>query len=138
MRTLISFLIILCFHVPASGQNGRFRKIIPYDSTAYYQRLFADDSEFDIRKFTPMPEYDRRELVEAINPIPGYKYWEWRYSDGNAVTMQRPGKLVAYQGEQVPYGALVALMVPRTGFFVEGPLDILLIYCCRCGGICGG
>lgn len=126
MRTLISFLIILCLHVPASGQNKGFRKIKPYDSTKYYQRLFADDSEFDIRKFTPIPEYDRRELVEAIKPIPGYKYWEWRYS--NTYTMQRPGELVAYQGERDPYGGFVALMDPQRGFFVGGGPSISFSY----------
>lgn len=127
MRTLISFLIILCLHVPASGQNKGFRKIRPHDSTKYYQRLFADDSEFDIRKFTPIPEYDRRELVEAIKPIPDYKYWEWRdYSD--IYSMQRPGELVAYQGERDPYGGFVALMDPQRGFFVGGGPSISFSY----------
>lgn len=122
MQKLILFLAFMCLQISTFGQKHNSRRIIPYDSTAYYQRLFADDSEFDIRKFTPIPEYDQRELVEAIKPIPGYKYWEWRdYSD--IYSMQRPGELVAYQGERDPYGGLVALMDPKWGFFVgEGSL----------------
>lgn len=119
MRKTIVFLTCMCLQIPAFGQDRDSGKIIPYDSTEYYQRLFADNSEFDIRKFTPMPEYGRRELIDAIKPAPGYEYWEWRDSDGDAVLMQKPGELVAYQGDRT-YGALVALKVPESGFFAGG------------------
>lgn len=120
MRKTIVFLTCMGLQISAFGQDGDSGKIIPYDSTEYYQRLFADNSEFDIREFTPLPEYGRRELIDAIQPVPGYQYWEWRDSDGDAVFMQKPGELVAYQGEPVPYGALVALKVPKRGFFAGG------------------
>lgn len=119
MQKLILFLIFMCLQISVFGQNEDSRKIIPYDSTKYYQRLFADNSEFDIRKFSPLPKYDRQVWINAIKPVSGYNYWEWRDSDGDAVFMQKPGKLVAYQGDRI-YDALVALKVPESGFFAGG------------------
>lgn len=120
MRNLILCLATLLLRIPAFGQGDDSGQIVPYDSTNYYQRLFADGSQFDLRNFTQLPQYELRELAGAIKPVSGYKYWEWRYSDADAVFMQKPGKLVAYRGERVPYGGLVALKVPRSGFFAGG------------------
>ena len=120
MRT-ITFLICSLFTISAFGQGRNILEAIPFDNTKDYQKLFADDTEFDIRKFKPLPSFKKAYnhnkwlLVDAINPVRGYVYWECRYTPPDDVG--KIGQLVVYKGDRT-YGKL-ALLKSNWGFFVE-------------------
>jgi hypothetical protein len=138
MKIGLSAICVLClgFFACFSPRVSRNRPsdveaFTPFDSTRYYRRLFADDTEFDIRGFRPLPpikkNYDewKWRQIGAINPVPGYAYWECRKCYLRLNGQRDP--VVVYRGDQSIYGRIVARQKDlASGFFVE--CDPLVCY----------
>ena len=126
----IQRILIISLLIVASCNRGTCNKIFlkdnyknPFDSTEYYLKLFADDSEFDIRKFKPLPSldnwtYGRWSLIDAINPSIPYAYWECRHSRYNGM-MPDKEQLVVYNGDSITYSDVAKQYKADFGFFVE-------------------
>lgn len=115
MKKIILILVCAMCMVSACDQT--------YDRTERYMKSFADNTQFDIRKFKPFPTFEeeykqsRWILIDAIKPDSGYVYWECRYFGPDEV--DHKGKTVVYNGDQ-SYAYLASDKQPAgLGFFIE-------------------